>query len=101
PAADVPDYVYSRTDDPQNAPEKPGVTSGDFTAGDAVAVDGRKLSPAKLLARLNELGRAHGIGRLDLVENRFVGMKSRGMYETPGGTILHTAHRAIEQLTLD
>jgi argininosuccinate synthase len=101
PSAEVPDYVYSRTDDPQGAPEKPAVISVDFVAGDAVAVDGKKLSPANLLARLNELGRAHGIGRLDLVENRFVGMKSRGMYETPGGTILLAAHRGIEQITLD
>jgi argininosuccinate synthase len=101
PAGEVPDYVYSRTDDPQGAPEKPAVVSVDFERGDAVAVDGKKLSPAKLLARLNELGRAHGIGRLDLVENRFVGMKSRGMYETPGGTILLAAHRGIEQITLD
>src|SRR6202040_3217734 len=101
PAAEVPDYVYSRTDDPERAPDKPAVISVDFERGDAVAVDGRKLSPAQLLARLNELGRAHGIGRLDLVENRFVGMKSRGMYETPGGTILLAAHRGIEQITLD
>jgi len=101
PAGEVPDYVYSRTDDPQSAPEKPAVISVDFAGGDAVAVDGKKLSPANLLARLNELGRAHGIGRLDLVENRFVGMKSRGMYETPGGTILLAAHRGIEQITLD
>jgi argininosuccinate synthase len=101
PAGEVPDYVYSRTDDPQGAPEKPAVVSVEFERGDAVAVDGKKLSPAKLLARLNELGRAHGIGRLDLVENRFVGMKSRGMYETPGGTILLAAHRGIEQITLD
>jgi argininosuccinate synthase len=101
PSADVPDYVYSRTDDPQSAPEKPVVVSVDFAGGDAVAVDGKKLSPARLLARLNEFGRAHGIGRLDLVENRFVGMKSRGMYETPGGTILLAAHRGIEQITLD
>src|SRR5205807_10130000 len=73
----------------------------DFEKGDATAVDGKKMSPATLLAHLNELGRANGIGRLDLVENRFVGMKSRGMYETPGGTILHAAHRGIEQITLD
>src|SRR5262249_8104650 len=79
PAAEVPDYVYPRTDDPAGAPEKPAVVAVDFDRGDAVAIDGRKLSPALLLARLNELGRAHGIGRLDLVENRFVGMKSRGM----------------------
>ena len=73
----------------------------DFERGDAVAIDGKKLSPAALLTKLNELGRANGIGRLDLVENRFVGMKSRGMYETPGGTILLVAHRGIEQITLD
>jgi argininosuccinate synthase len=101
PAAEVPDYVYSRTDDPEGAPDQPTVISVDFERGDAVAIDGRKLSPAQLLTRLNELGRAHGVGRLDLVENRFVGMKSRGMYETPGGTILLAAHRGIEQITLD
>ena len=101
PAAEVPDYVYSRTDDPATAPDKPAVVSVDFERGDAVAVDGRKLSPAALLAQLNALGKKHGIGRLDLVENRFVGMKSRGMYETPGGTILLAAHRGIESITLD
>jgi argininosuccinate synthase len=86
---------------PEDAPDTPEVITVDFERGDAVAVNGEGMSPATLLARLNDLGRAHGIGRLDLVENRFVGMKSRGMYETPGGTILHVAHRAIEQLTLD
>ena len=101
PAREVPDYVYSRTDDPEAAPDKPAYVSVDFERGDAVAVDGKKLSPATLLARLNELGRLNGIGRLDLVENRFVGMKSRGMYETPGGTILLAAHRGIESITLD
>src|SRR5690242_16935114 len=101
PAAEVPDYVYSRTVAPEEAPDAPTSLSVDFVAGDAVAVDGRPLTPAALLARLNELGAANGIGRLDLVENRFVGMKSRGMYETPGGTILLAAHRAIESLTLD
>src|SRR6187399_1573372 len=101
PAQEVPDYVYSRTDDPETAPDKPTVITVDFERGDAVAVDGRKLSPATLLAKLNELGKVNGIGRLDLVENRFVGMKSRGMYETPGGTILLAAHRGIEQITLD
>jgi len=101
PAQEVPDYVYSRTDDPEKAPDKPAVITVDFEQGDAVAIDGRKLSPASLLTRLNELGRKHGIGRLDLVENRFVGMKSRGMYETPGGTILLAAHRGIESITLD
>jgi argininosuccinate synthase len=101
PAAVVPDYVYSRTDDPATAPDKPALISVDFEKGDAVAVDGKKLSPAALLTRLNAFGKTHGIGRLDLVENRFVGMKSRGMYETPGGTILLAAHRGIESITLD
>jgi argininosuccinate synthase len=101
PAQQVPDHVYSRTVDPENAPDRPTYVTIEFARGDAVAVDGKMLSPAMLLARLNELGRANGIGRLDLVENRFVGMKSRGMYETPGGTILHAAHRGIEQITLD
>jgi argininosuccinate synthase len=101
PTQDVPDYVYSRTMSPEQAPDKPTVITVDFERGDAVAVDAKKLSPATLLTRLNELGRANGIGRLDLVENRFVGMKSRGMYETPGGTILLAAHRGIESITLD
>ncbi len=101
PASEVPGYVYSRTIDPESAPDKATVISIDFEKGDATAIDGKKLSPATLLARLNELGRANGIGRLDLVENRFVGMKSRGMYETPGGTILLMAHRGIESITLD
>jgi argininosuccinate synthase len=101
PTKEVPDYVYSRTEDPENAPDEPEYVSVDFERGDAVAVDGKKLSPASLLTKLNELGRKHGIGRLDLVENRFVGMKSRGMYETPGGTILLAGHRGIEQITLD
>jgi argininosuccinate synthase len=101
PAEEVPDYVYSRTLDPEEAPDTPTYVSIDFEKGDPVAVDGETLSPATLLTRLNELGRANGIGRLDLVENRFVGMKSRGMYETPGGTILLAAHRGIESITLD
>jgi argininosuccinate synthase len=101
PAQEVPDYVYSRTIDPQAAPDQPTYITIDFEQGDAVAIDGTRMSPAVLLAKLNELGRANGIGRLDLVENRFVGMKSRGMYETPGGTILLVAHRGIEQITLD
>ena len=101
PWAEVPDYVFSRTINPEDAPDTPEIITVDFERGDAVAVNGEALSPAALLAKLNDYGRTHGIGRLDLVENRFVGMKSRGMYETPGGTILHTAHRAIEQLTLD
>jgi argininosuccinate synthase len=101
PAQEVPDYVYSRTIDPEAAPDTPTVITVDFERGDPVAVDGQKMSPAALLTGLNELGRANGIGRLDLVENRFVGMKSRGMYETPGGTILLQAHRGIESITLD
>jgi argininosuccinate synthase len=101
PGQDVPDYVYSRTADPEKAPDKPTIITVDFEHGDPVAIDGKTLSPSALLARLNELGKANGIGRLDLVENRFVGMKSRGMYETPGGTILLAAHRGIESITLD
>ncbi len=101
PAQEVPDYVYSRTDDPEKAPDQPTTISVDFARGDATAIDGQPMSPATLLTRLNELGRINGIGRLDLVENRFVGMKSRGMYETPGGTILLAAHRGIESITLD
>jgi argininosuccinate synthase len=101
PSGEVPDYVYSRTDDPEKAPDKADYVTIDFERGDPVAVDGKKLTPAALLTQLNALGREHGIGRLDLVENRFVGMKSRGMYETPGGTILLAAHRGIESITLD
>ncbi len=101
PWEEVPDYVYSRTDHPENAPDTPEYITVDFERGDAVAINGEGMSPATLLAKLNDYGKRHGIGRLDLVENRFVGMKSRGMYETPGGTILHLAHRGIEQITLD
>src|SRR5450432_4083956 len=101
PAIEADEMVYQRTISPEDAPDKATVISIDFERGDAVAVDGNKMSPAALLTRLNELGRANGIGRLDMVENRFVGMKSRGVYETPGGTILHAAHRGIEQITLD
>src|SRR5215218_1651877 len=101
PWDEVPDYVYSRTVNPEDAPDAPEYVTIDFERGDGVALNGEAMSPATLLAALNELGRKHGIGRLDLVENRFVGMKSRGMYETPGGAIYHLAHRAIEQLTLD
>jgi len=101
PAQEVPDYVYSRTIDPEKAPDAPQYVTIDFEKGDAVAVDGLPLSPGALLTRLNELGRAHGVGRLDLVENRYVGIKSRGMYETPGGAILLVAHRGIESVTLD
>ena len=100
--ADEPDEsVYQRTLSPEEAPDRATVIEVGFERGDAVSVDGAALSPASLLARLNELGRANGIGRLDLVENRFVGMKSRGVYETPGGTILMAAHRGIESITLD
>ena len=101
PGEEVPDYVYSRTVDPEKAPDQAAYISIDFEKGDPVAIDGKTLSPATLLTQLNALGRTHGIGRLDLVENRFVGMKSRGMYETPGGTILLAAHRGIELITLD
>ena len=101
PAVEVPDYVYSRTIGPEQAPDKITTITIDFEKGDAVAINGEKMSPATLLAKLNALGRENGIGRLDLVENRFVGMKSRGMYETPGGTILLVAHRGIESITLD
>ncbi len=101
PWQEVPDYVYSRTVNPEDAPDAPEYITIDFERGDGVALNGEGVSPATLLTKLNELGRRHGIGRLDLVENRFVGMKSRGMYETPGGTIYHLAHRGIEQITLD
>jgi argininosuccinate synthase len=101
PSLEVPDYVYSRTGDPESAPDRPTIITVTFEKGDPVAIDGKRLGPADLLAKLNDLGRTNGIGRLDLVENRFVGMKSRGMYETPGGTILHLAHRGIESITLD
>jgi argininosuccinate synthase len=101
PGVEAADYVYQRTLSPEQAPDKATVVEIGFERGDAVSIDGAKLSPASLLTRLNELGRANGIGRLDLVENRFVGMKSRGVYETPGGTILLAAHRGIESITLD
>jgi argininosuccinate synthase len=101
PWVEPEEFVYSRTVAPEAAPDKPDYVEIEFLRGDAVAVDGKQLSPAALLTRLNELGGKHGIGRLDLVENRFVGMKSRGVYETPGGTILHAAHRGIESITLD
>lgn len=101
PWEEVPDYVYSRTVNPEDAPDTPEYVTIDFERGDGVALNGEAMSPATLLAALNDLGRKHGIGRLDLVENRFVGMKSRGMYETPGGTIYHIAHRGIESITLD
>ena len=101
PWDETPDYVYSRTVNPEDAPDTPEYITIDFEKGDGIALNGVAMSPATLLAALNDLGRKHGIGRLDLVENRFVGMKSRGMYETPGGTIYHLAHRGIESITLD
>ena len=101
PWQEVPDYVYSRTANPEDAPDTPEYVTIDFERGDGVALNGEAMSPATLLEALNGLGKTHGIGRLDLVENRFVGMKSRGLYETPGGTIYHAAHRGIEQITLD
>jgi argininosuccinate synthase len=101
PAVEPPAIVYQRTISPEEAPDKPTIIEIGFEKGDAVSLDGKAMSPATLLAALNKLGHDNGIGRIDLVENRFVGMKSRGVYETPGGTILLTAHRAIESLTLD
>jgi argininosuccinate synthase len=101
PGQEADSIVYQRTLSPEEAPDKATSVEIGFEKGDAVSVDGKRLSPAALLARLNELGKANGIGRIDLVENRFVGMKSRGVYETPGGTILHAAHRAMESITLD
>ena len=101
PAKAAPEHVYQRTVAPEAAPDAPEIVEIAFRTGDAVAIDGEEMSPAAVLARLNELGGRHGIGRLDLVENRYVGMKSRGIYETPGGTILLAAHRGIEQITLD
>jgi argininosuccinate synthase len=101
PAQEPPPYVYQRTISPMEAPDKATDITIGFAKGDAVSIDGKALSPATLLAKLNQLGHDNGIGRLDLVENRFVGMKSRGVYETPGGTILLAAHRAIESITLD
>src|SRR6187402_1647331 len=101
PWEEADEMVYQRTISPEAAPDKATYITVDFEKGDAVAVDGERMSPATLLTKLNELGKANGIGRLDLVENRFVGMKSRGIYETPGGTILLAAHRGIESITLD
>jgi argininosuccinate synthase len=101
PWAEPDEMVYQRTISPEAAPDKATMIEIGFEKGDAVSIDGNKLSPAALLAQLNALGKENGIGRLDLVENRFVGMKSRGVYETPGGTILHQAHRGIESITLD
>ena len=101
PAVEAPDYVYQRTVNPEDAPDTPEYIEVGFERGDAVSVNGAVMSPAEILTRLNELGGKHGCGRLDLVEGRLVGMKSRGIYETPGGTLLLEAHRGIEQITLD
>jgi len=101
PAIEAESIVYQRTISPEEAPDKATYVEIGFARGDAVSIDGKAMSPATLLTALNALGKANGIGRLDLVENRFVGMKSRGVYETPGGTILHAAHRGIESITLD
>ena len=101
PADEAPEYVYQRTVAPEDAPDTAEMVEITFEKGDAVAINGEAMSPATILTKLNELGGKHGVGRLDLVENRFVGMKSRGVYETPGGTILLEAHRGIEQITLD
>ena len=101
PNEEAPDYVYQRTVSPEEAPDKAIIIEIGFERGDAVSIDGVAMSPATLLEKLNDLGGANGIGRLDLLENRFVGMKSRGIYETPGGTILLMAHRGIEQITMD
>src|SRR6204780_5016451 len=101
PSQEADSIVYQRTISPEEAPDKATYVEVGFEKGDAVSIDGARLSPASLLAKLNALGKANGIGRLDLVENRFVGMKSRGVYETPGGTILLAAHRGMESITLD
>ncbi len=101
PAVDALDYVYQRTVNPEDAPDQPEIVEITFEKGDATAINGQAMSPATILTELNALGGKHGIGRLDFVENRFVGMKSRGIYETPGGTLLLEAHRGIEQITLD
>ena len=101
PAEPCPEFVYQRTVSAEDAPDAPTFIEVGFKGGDAVSIDGEDMSPATLLAKLNELGGANGIGRLDLVENRFVGMKSRGVYETPGGTVLLAAHRGMESITLD
>ena len=101
PAVEAPEFVHQRTISPEAAPDTPTVITIAYEKGDPVAIDGEALSPAALLTKLNQLGHDNGIGRLDLVENRFIGMKSRGVYETPGGTILLAAHRGMESITLD
>jgi argininosuccinate synthase len=101
PAVEAPEMVYQRTIAPEDAPDKARIFTMDFERGDPVAIDGERLTPAALLTKLNQLGHDNGVGRLDLVENRYIGMKSRGVYETPGGTVLLAAHRGIESITLD
>ena len=101
PWVEAPDYVYTRSVSPEQAPDKAEEITIEFKKGDACALNGKALTPFEILKSLNELGGKHGIGRVDLVENRYIGMKSRGIYETPGGTILYHAHRAIESITLD
>ena len=101
PSVEAPEFVYQRTIAPEDAPDRPQIFTMDFERGDPVAIDGERLSPAALLTRLNQLGHDNGVGRLDLVENRFVGLKSRGVYETPGGTVLLAARRGMESITLD
>jgi len=101
PWLEPPESMFMMTVSPENAPDKPAIIEIGFKEGDPVSIDGKRYSPGKLIAELNRIGGRHGIGRVDLVENRYVGMKSRGVYETPGGTLLHTAHRAVESLTVD
>ena len=101
PWEEAPDYVYTRSVSPENAPDTPEEITIEFKKGDACALNGQSMTPFELLKTLNEMGGKHGVGRVDLVENRYIGMKSRGIYETPGGTILYHAHRAIESITLD
>jgi len=101
PWEEAPEYVYGRINSPEIAPDEPTYIDIEFEKGDAVAIDGEKMSPATILTKLNELGRINGIGRLDLLENRYIGMKSRGIYETPGGSILLVAHRGMESITID
>ena len=101
PFVEAPEYVYTRSVSPFEAPNEIEEVTIDFKSGDAYAVNGKTLSPYQILEKLNTIGGKHGVGRIDLVENRFIGMKSRGIYETPGGTILYHAHRAIESITLD
>lgn len=101
PWSEPPEDIYTQTVSPEKAPDTPRYLEIDYQQGDPIAMDGKRLSPARLLDKLNRLGGIHGVGRMDLVENRYVGMKSRGVYETPGGTLLHTAHRAVESIALD